>query len=410
MNSVTPITTRAVGRAPAGWKWRSLTEVARLESGHTPSRRIPAYWDGGDIPWLSLKDIRGLTGKYVVDTADKPTALGIQHSSARVLPRGTVALCRTASVGKVAILGTEMATSQDFVNWVCSDQVLPEYLYWAFRGSEETFDVEKQGSTHQTIYMPTVARFQVLLPPVAEQRRIANVLDKADALRAKRRAALVQLDTLTQSIFLDMFGDPVANPRGWAYRSLQSLLAKPLRNGLSPSKSGRVEAKVLTLSAITGNAFNSTSIKTSTFLSLPPEAQSVCENDLLICRGNGNMSLVGKGYFPPQSMPNVTFPDTVIAATIHQDLVDRKFIEHVWNSALVRRQIESSARTTNGTLKVNQTALERTTVLYPPIESQRDFGKIVARVDSMRGGQARGARAADALFASLQQRAFSGDL
>src|SRR5258706_17379 len=165
MNSGTrlpcPITTRPAGGAPNGWTWEPLCDVARLESGHTPSRRIAAYWDGGDVPWLSLKDIRELSGKYVNETIDRPTVCGIEHSSARMLPRGTVALCRTASVGKVAILGREMATSQDFVNWVCGPRLLPEYLYWAFRGSDATFSLEKQGSTHQTIYMPVVSRFSV---------------------------------------------------------------------------------------------------------------------------------------------------------------------------------------------------------------------------------------------------------
>src|ERR1044071_12177 len=130
-----PITTKPPEFAPHGWTWTPLPEIARLESGHTPIRRVPAYWQDGDIPWLSLKDIRGLNGKYVMQTADHPTQLGIDNSSARVLPTGTVALCRTAAVGNVAILGRDMATSQDFVNWVCGPRVLPEYLYWAFRAS-----------------------------------------------------------------------------------------------------------------------------------------------------------------------------------------------------------------------------------------------------------------------------------
>ena len=127
-----------------GWKWVRLTDVARLESGHTPSRREPDYWNGS-IEWLSLKDIKGLDGKYISETSDHPTENGINNSSARVLPKGTVALCRTASVGKAIILGCDMATSQDFVNWVCGPDLLPEYLYYVFLSSKGEFNRLQQG-------------------------------------------------------------------------------------------------------------------------------------------------------------------------------------------------------------------------------------------------------------------------
>ena len=210
-----PITTMAGLPAPRGWRWALLRDVARLESGHTPSRREPSYWEGGAIPWLSLKDMRAIEGRYVTDTADKPTQAGIDNSSARVLPKGTVAFCRTASVGKVAILGRAMATSQDFANWVCGPEILPEYLFEALRASSAQFDKEKQGTTHKTIYMPVLESFRVLLPPKEEQRRIADILDKADAIRRKRAEAIALTDELLRSTFLEMFGDPVTNPKRW---------------------------------------------------------------------------------------------------------------------------------------------------------------------------------------------------
>jgi len=101
--------------------------VARLESGHTPSRRHPEWW-GGDIPWLSIQDARDRHGMRINDTAEHTNPLGIENSSARLLPAETVCLSRTASVGYVVIMGRPMATSQDFVNWICSDQLDPAFL------------------------------------------------------------------------------------------------------------------------------------------------------------------------------------------------------------------------------------------------------------------------------------------
>jgi len=255
-----------------------------------------------------------------------------------------------------------------------------------------------------------VAKIEIPLPPLVEQRRIADVLDRAESLRAKRRAALAELDTLTQAIFLDLFGDPATNPKGWRVLRLRDALLMPLRNGLSPSHSGTVSAKVLTLSAITGRGFDAKAWKTSTFQWPPPSNQSVDENDFLICRGNGNVRLVGKGSFPTRRMPDVTFPDTMIAARIMPQRIERAFLQHVWNSDAVRRQIESLARTTNGTFKVNQTMLEGVTFCAPPIRLQRKFARHVAHIERLKTAQRASLAAMDALFESLQNRAFRGEL
>jgi len=105
---------------------------------------------------------------------------------------------------------------------------------------------------------------------------------------------------------------------------LKSLLSIHLRKGLSPSNSGLVSAKVLTLSAITGAEFDPTAWKESTFQSIPPNHQSVNVCDFLICRGNGNVHLAGKGYFPTCSMIDVTFPDTMIAARTNPEYIERE--------------------------------------------------------------------------------------
>src|SRR5439155_1330918 len=120
--------------APLGWAWHTLTDLARLETGHTPSREHPEWWQGS-IPWIALPDIRKLDGKIAFEASEYTNAEGIANSSARVLPAATVVLSRTASVGFVTIMGREMATSQDFVNWVCGPELDPHFLALLFRMS-----------------------------------------------------------------------------------------------------------------------------------------------------------------------------------------------------------------------------------------------------------------------------------
>lgn len=182
--------------APAGWRWLKLADLARLESGHTPSRARPDWW-GGDISWLSLTEIRALDGQWVKSTEIRTNEAGIANSSARILPRGTVCFSRTASVGFVAIMAEPMATSQDFANWVCGDDLDPEFLMYALIRSRAELRALATGATHKTIYMPMLGSFHLCLPDRATQGAIVHAL-KAQLAAAEdaRQAAQAQLDEI----------------------------------------------------------------------------------------------------------------------------------------------------------------------------------------------------------------------
>jgi type I restriction enzyme S subunit len=170
-----------LGEIPAHWTNARLKFVARLETGHTPSRSKDKYWEECTIPWVTLSDVGKLrSGRldYIRETKEKISELGLENSSARLLPEGTVILSRTASVGFAAILENPMATTQDFANWICGDDLLPKYLLHCFRGMRHEFDRLIEGSTHKTIYMPDIERFRIPLPPLSEQRAIAAYLDR----------------------------------------------------------------------------------------------------------------------------------------------------------------------------------------------------------------------------------------
>jgi len=181
-----------LGAIPAHWRVGKIQSFARRESGHTPSRQRPEYWENCNIPWFSLADvwqIRDSDLKYVYETKERVSALGLANSSARLLPAGTVILSRTASVGYSAIMGCAMATTQDFVNWVCSAQLNPEFLLYVLRGMRTEFDRLMMGSTHQTIYMPDIAKLIMGLPGEDEQERIVEFLESETAKLAKLAAA-----------------------------------------------------------------------------------------------------------------------------------------------------------------------------------------------------------------------------
>jgi type I restriction enzyme, S subunit len=202
----------SVGKPPAqprtGWKWSLLSDLARLESGHTPSRRHPEWW-GGDIPWIGIKDARENHGSTILDTKQHTNELGLANSSARLLPSGTVCLSRTASVGYVLVMGKEMATSQDFVNWICTEKLEPHYLKYLLVAEGDGFTKYSSGSVHQTIYYPEVKGFFVCHPDIETQRKIIERAHKI-TLESQRLEIIYQqklnaLTELKQSILQKAF-------------------------------------------------------------------------------------------------------------------------------------------------------------------------------------------------------------
>lgn len=188
-----------LGEVPAHWEVMPIRYAAKLESGHTPSRSRPEYWEDCSIPWFTLADVWQIRegADYIYETKELVSELGLANSSARLLPADTVMVSRTASVGFSAIMGVPMATTQDFANWVCGPTLLPKFLLHVFRSMASEFERLKMGSTHNTIYMPDIAAFRFTLPPLEEQTSIAAFLDsetaKIDDLMAESESTITFL-------------------------------------------------------------------------------------------------------------------------------------------------------------------------------------------------------------------------
>ncbi len=183
---------------PPGFTWQALAHLARLETGHTPSRRVIEYWNGS-IPWIGIRDATENHGRTLLDTKQHISQAGVENSSTRLLPAQTVCLSRTASVGYVVTMGVPMCTSQDFVNWVCGTQLDHRYLALVLRLEQETVRRFASGTTHQTVYFPEAKAFHIAAPSLAGQRAIADVLgalddkDEANRRQSSLIAALLKL-------------------------------------------------------------------------------------------------------------------------------------------------------------------------------------------------------------------------
>lgn len=157
------------------------------------------------MPWIGIRDATANHGRTLHDTNEHTNALGIANSSARILPAGTVCLSRTASVGYVVMMGRPMATSQDFVNWVCGDSLNPHFLKYVLLAEREALHVFATGSVHQTIYFPEAKAFHICLPPRPEQDAIVDVLGALDDKIELNRRMNETLEAMARAIFQDWF-------------------------------------------------------------------------------------------------------------------------------------------------------------------------------------------------------------
>lgn len=245
---------------PAGWAWTLLTDIAKLESGHTPRKSVPSYWNNGDIPWISLQDIRAADGQVIFQTKQMPTQLGIDKSSARVLPTGTVCLARDISVGYVTIMGKPMATSQHFANWVCDKNLLPEYLMLALKAIRNNLTMSGQGTTVKTIYMPALKQLKIALPPIEEQkeiiRRTTELFICANSLETNLKLAKERILSLRHSILTKAFSGKLV-PQLLEEESSQILLAN-----ITKQRSMVEKPKKIATEKATGERMSSVKIKT----------------------------------------------------------------------------------------------------------------------------------------------------
>ena len=250
-----------------------------------------------------------------------------------------------------------------------------------------------------------LSSLQIPLPPLAEQKRIAAILDAADALRAKRRESLAQLDTLLQSTFLDMFGDPVTNPKGWQTKKLNDLVTK-LGDGLhgTPTYSDSGDYYF-----VNGNNLRDGKIQVDESTKRVDEAEYLkhkkeLNHTTMLVSINGT---IGKVAF--YGGENIVLGKSACYFNLIQNLINPKFLYHQIDSQYFLRYATGQA--TGSTIKnVSLKTMRSFPVIYPPPDLQCRFATIVESVEQQKARLRQHLAELDTLFASLQQRAFNGDL
>lgn len=215
-----------------GWPSVKLEEVAQITGGGTPSRQEQSYFGGG-IAWATPTDVTALKSLYIGKTKESITQAGLDNSSAKLLPKGAVLLTSRATIGFTAVATEPVCTNQGFVNFVCGERLVPEFLAYWLRTQKDKMIQQAGGTTFKEIGRGALRKFEIPVPPIPEQHHIVDILARAESIVRLRREAQQKAAELVPAIFLDMFGDPATNPKGWprvtldAHLSIQSAVRTP---------------------------------------------------------------------------------------------------------------------------------------------------------------------------------------
>jgi type I restriction enzyme, S subunit len=270
----------------------------------------------------------------------------------------------------------------------------------------------KQWVNQATVSRDSLLALEIPLPPLPEQRRIAAILDKADALRTKRREALGQLDRLAQSIFLEMFGDPLTNSKGWGEGSSLGEVAdivSGVTKGRKLDGKATREVPYLAVANVQDMRLNLSHVKCIDATEEEIERYALRDGDLLLTEG-GDPDKLGRGTLWHGELPVCIHQNHVFRVRVTADTVTPYFLNWLVGSQRGKRYFLKSAKQTTGIASINMTQLRGFPLLLPPLSLQREFEETISTLKRHATRQHQAADSCNSLFASLQHRAFRGEL
>ena len=270
--------------------------------------------------------------------------------------------------------------------------------------------ITKKSVNQASFTVTAFKELEIPLPPLEEQKRIAAILDKADAIRQKRQQAIELADEFLRSVFLDMFGDPVTNPKGWEVVTLAS--RGTFKNGLNFGK-GESGTSIRCLGV--GDFKSLTTIDNMESLSSidldvkPTNEYLLKDGDLLFVRSNGNKSLVGRCVSVYPKLDKVTFSGFCIRYRIESSELESYYLNYLFHTPSIKKEMLKGGQGAN-IQNINQKTLSAIKIPVPPKDLQITFSNIVTMFKQSEINNMQHRSELEKLISALSSKAFSGQL
>ena len=385
-----------------GWTYKKLGEVCEVVSGSTPKTNVPEFWGNGHY-WITPAEIDDAT-VYINKTERQITDAAIDKTHLQLLPIGTVLLSSRAPIGKVAITDTEMYCNQGFKNCICSDAIYNKFLFFFLKYKKNYLNSLGRGATFKEISKSIVEKVAIPLPSLSEQQSIVAELDKINELISLKKAQLSDLDSLAQSIFYDMFGDPIENEKGWEVKKMMDLCTNIVD---CPHSTPKKSDSVTDYPCIRTSELKGGSISWDTMQYLEKEEYEIRiarlkpeVGDIVFGREGtiGDAVILPKGY-------NFSLGQRTMLLRANTEIISNVFLHRVILSEWMKQQIEY-VNVSSTVAHVNIKDFKQFTVPLPPLTLQQEFAKKIKLIEQQKAQINSTIKDLETLLASRMQHWF----
>ena len=349
-----------------------LGEICEIVTGSTPKSSNPNYWNG-EYKWITPAEISD-DDFIVFDTQRKITKLGIEETGLKSFPTGTVLLSSRAPIGKVAISGCEMYCNQGFKNFICSNKINNEYLYYFFKSRKNYLNILGRGATFKEISKSIVSDIEIFLPTYGIQRKQVKVLKKIDKLIYTRKEQLIEFEYLVKSRFNEMF-----ILSDFSLKRLGELVDE-VRYGTSLPATINGKYGYLRMNNITENGkLNIQNLKHIDIPEKDLEKYVVRKGDVLFNRTN-SIELVGKTCIYELDF-DMVIAGYIIRIRTNNNILNPRYLSEFLNFPSTKKFLRNIAKGAVNQANINAKELQDISIPLAPLSLQNEFADFVAQVD-----------------------------
>ena len=386
-----------------------LGDVCQTFSGGTPSRTKADFFGGG-VPWVKITDM--LQGT-VLTTDESLSEAGIANSSAKVLPKGTVLISIFATIGRTAVLGIEAATNQAIAGVVPKDtsKLDSDYLRYFLDSKHGELNRAARGVAQPNINQGILRGLEIPILPLPEQRRIVDILSRADGIVRLRREAEKKAAELIPALFMDMFGDPATNPKGWPVEKLDSVarIISGATKGRRFDPSEAIELPYMRVANVKDGYLDLSEIKTITVKRGEVEKYRLLPGDLLMTEG-GDPDKLGRGALWSGEIETCLHQNHIFKVRADRSRLLPEYLCELVGSRYGKAYFLRVAKKTTGIATINRTQLGGFPVVVPTLGRQNEFVEKFGAIRSIQSQQSSATAKAQAAFDALLAQAFAATI
>ena len=368
-----------------------LGEICEINIGKTPSRSEKSFWNG-EFCWLSISDMKS---KFLSQTKEKITDKAINSTNMKIVRKGTVVMSFKLSIGKVAILSEDMYTNEAIANFVIKNNydILTDYLYYALQSLK--FDhLGDRAVMGKTLNKVKLNNLSIVFYEPNEQRKIVDKLDVISNLIDYRQKQFKELSDLVKSRFIEFFGHPETNEKGWKINTFADICT--VRQGLQIPISKRLTEyeencyEYITVQYLHGG-------KEQEYIKCPKSTVICNKEDILMTR-TGNTGMVVTGV-------DGVFHNNFFLIDFDRNRYDKNFLVQYLNLDIIQTDIRRRAGTST-IPDLNHSEFYKIPVFEPPIELQIQFNNFIKQVDKSQLAIKKSLEELETLKKSLMQAYF----